>query len=324
MARRSSPGRLDLIVSRSQDGLRLLDVLIGIAKWPPDEVVAMVKSGRVWVGGKRVQAPGRLVASGQRIVIQPAPSRPALDVDLRGRILHLDEHVVVLDKPAGMPSVPTPGTDQGVVTTELARTMGWPDLPIPVHRLDRDTSGVMVLARDRRTARVLQDLQMDGRVRRWYLAITVGRPKSNEGLWRWPIRRAPKQTGRFEIHSKGKHAETRFRVEGPLSEASDGSSDASDGSDPGLWLVKCVLVTGRTHQIRLHASQAGCPIFVDRWYGGPMFKRGPIGRLRIGAGFLPERIGGLYLHSTGWSISDGPIRLDMVQPPDWESLFERK
>ena len=60
------------------------------------------------------------------------------------------------------------------------------------------------------------------------------------------------------------------------------------------------------------------------WYGGPMFKRGPIGRLRIGAGFLPERIGGLYLHSTGWSISDGPIRLDMVQTPDWESLFERK
>jgi len=317
MARRSSKGRLDLIVTRAQDGFRLVDVLIGVARWPSDEVSVIVESGRVWVAGKRVQDPGRFVSSGQRIVIHPAPARQAVGVDLRGRILHMDEHVVVLDKPAGMPSVPSPATDQGVVTTELARTMGWHDRPIPVHRLDRDTSGVMVLARDRQTARTLQDLQMEGKVHRWYLAICMGRPESDEGLWRWPISRDPKRTGRFQIHSKGKHAETRFQVKGSLS--GSGSVFVSD-----LWLVEFVLVTGRTHQIRLHASRAGCPVFADRWYGGPALRRGSKDVKGVDAGLLPNRVGGLYLHSTGWSISDDRIRLDVVQSPDWESLFRRR
>lgn len=171
------------------------------------------------------------------------------------RIVFLDEHIVVVDKPAGMPSVParTP-LDPPSVVERLATGLGAVEA---VHRLDRDTSGLLALARTPR-ARAALGRAFEGRhVRKAYLAVVAGRLPADGGAIHLPLAADPDRPPRQRVDPiLGRRAESRWRR----------LADAVDGTRR-LTLVALEPVTGRSHQLRAHLAWLGAPIAGDRLYG---------------------------------------------------------
>lgn len=167
-------------------------------------------------------------------------------------ILLEDEDVIVVDKPAGLLSVA--GRDGGTSLRDvLAKQLG-DDFPLLlVHRLDRETSGVLLLARSTDAQRELSTQFQQRTVSKQYLALVQGSPDVDSGLILAPIGEHPKISGKMVItQKKGRPAETRFRVVERLG---------------GITLVRCEPRTGRQHQIRVHLALANLPLLVDELYG---------------------------------------------------------
>lgn len=172
------------------------------------------------------------------------------------RIVFADADLVVVDKPAGMPSVParTP-LDPPAVAARLLGEFG----PLEaVHRLDRDTSGLLILARTRAARAALGRRFESGDVVKRYLAVVVGRPPNDRGELHLPLAADPTGPPRQRIDLLlGKRAATRWHLVTTTPEA------------PGaMSLIAVEPLTGRSHQIRVHLTWLGCPIVGDRLYGG--------------------------------------------------------
>jgi len=174
---------------------------------------------------------------------------------LQARVLHRDGLMLVLDKPAGLPVHPGSGGGPNLEGYFDALRYGLPRPPGLAHRLDRDTSGCLVLGRHRKALARLGRLFAAGRVEKVYWAVVAGAPAEREGTvdlalakigpaWRWHMRAAP----------DGQAAVTDYRVLG--------------GAEGLSWL-EFRPRTGRTHQIRVHAQALGCPLVGDRHYGDP-------------------------------------------------------
>ena len=174
------------------------------------------------------------------------------------RILFLDEHVVVVDKPAGMPSVParTPHDPPDVATVLAAGELADGPRPEAVHRLDRDTSGVLILARTARARAMLGRAFEAGVVRKSYRAFLAGRLPGLEGVVHLPL--APDAA-----------APPRQRVDPIVGRAATSRWGVVDGEGlpAGVTAVDLVPVTGRSHQLRVHMAWLGCPVLGDRLYG---------------------------------------------------------
>ena len=215
-----------------------------------------IAAGRVLVDGATVRASARPRA-GARVELHPAPPPPseAVPEDIPLELLHVDDALAVLNKPAGLVVHPAPGHPQGTLVNALRFHLdvreGDPQRPGIVHRLDRDTSGVMVVARSEaaREGLIAQFKRHD--IERSYLAIALGHPAAQriETLHgRHPVDRK-----RFTARvAEGKRAVTELAVLERLHGAS---------------LVRCTLETGRTHQIRVHLSELGHPLLADALYG---------------------------------------------------------
>jgi 23S rRNA pseudouridine1911/1915/1917 synthase len=173
------------------------------------------------------------------------------------RIAFEDEHLLVVDKPAGKVVHPGAGVAEGTLVQELAgKLAGGPDLERPgvVHRLDRDTSGLLVLARSEPVHAALQEAIRKREVEREYLALVVGRPGSRSGTIDAPIGRdRANRTVMSTRTDKPRRAVTHFEVVEELA---------------GRSLLRVKLETGRTHQIRAHMLAIGHPVCGDRVYGG--------------------------------------------------------
>jgi tRNA pseudouridine32 synthase/23S rRNA pseudouridine746 synthase len=172
-------------------------------------------------------------------------------------IVFADAAIVVVDKPSGMPSVParTP-LDPPAVAVRLAAAFG----PLEaVHRLDRDTSGLLVLARSR-AARATLGIAFERRlVTKRYLAVVAGRPPEAQGTIELPLAPDPDRPPRHRVDRlHGKQATTRWRL---LAAIEEGDAPTS--------LLAIEPLTGRSHQIRVHLAAVGCPIVGDRLYGAP-------------------------------------------------------
>lgn len=176
--------------------------------------------------------------------------------EIVSRILHRDGLVLVLDKPAGLPVHPGPGGGETLARHLDALRFGLRWRPELAHRLDRDTSGCLVLGRHPKALRMLAALFEEGRVEKTYVALVAPAPAAEAGeidLPLAPLR--PDTPWRMRVDPDGKPSLTRWRV---LARAADGSRA----------LLALEPVTGRTHQLRVHCAGAGFPIVGDAIYGG--------------------------------------------------------
>ena len=191
---------------------------------------------------------------------KPLPSRrpdlkPGLGADeIRARVLYRDQMVLVIDKPAGLAVHAGPGGGANIEDSFAALSFNHPRPPALAHRLDRDTSGCLVLGRHRKALRKLGRLFASGRVEKIYWAVTIGRPAAAEGSIEMAMRKkSDKANGwQMEIHPQGISAVTDYRVL---------------ASKDGLSWLELRPRTGRTHQVRIHCAALGCPVLGDPVYG---------------------------------------------------------
>ncbi|MCC7271318.1 MAG: RluA family pseudouridine synthase [Alphaproteobacteria bacterium] len=230
----------------------------------------LLRTGQVRVDGKRATA-GLRLATGQAVRVPPLGAAPPPDPDgqrplsqrdtafMRDLVLHRDDALLILDKPAGLAVQGGTGTGRHLDGMLDALRFGYDERPRLVHRLDRDTSGVLVVARTAAAARFLGEAFRGKEVRKTYWALVVGGPKPRRGKIDSPI--AKRQTAKgermveVEDDDDGQRAVTWYTtVESAAGKAS--------------WLA-LMPVTGRTHQLRVHCSQVlGTPILGDAKYGG--------------------------------------------------------
>ncbi len=261
----------------SEDGGRRLDSTAAkrLPRLSRTEVARWVEAGFVLIDG-RVRRPGYRCRAGQTVRIagpaagaprfRPPGEREPLDPEpVPLKILHEDEHLVVLDKPPGIVVHPGPGHPGGSLANGLLHrypemsAVGPPGRPGLVHRLDRGTSGVLVAARTETARRRLAESFARRQVEKRYLALVLGR---FPGLRRMaePIGRDPRNSQRYRI--RGKNAREALSEARPLEEL------------PLSTLVALSLGTGRTHQARVHLAGAGFPIAGDAMYGPSAPRRG--------------------------------------------------
>jgi 23S rRNA pseudouridine1911/1915/1917 synthase len=212
---------------------------------------AVIDLGGVFVDRARVKVAGRIVRAGQTIEVNVGGAIRAAEgepVDVEPRIVHVDDSVIVVDKPAGMVTAPTPESDRGDLLDRLGRAYGEVYL---VHRIDLPTSGLLVFARTRDANKQLGDALVRHDVDREYRAVAIGDVAA--------------QT--IDRPIGGKRAVTHIAVVERL--GSTASADAGPaGPGPVATLVSACLETGRTHQIRIHLAGIGHPVAGDRTHGG--------------------------------------------------------
>jgi 23S rRNA pseudouridine1911/1915/1917 synthase len=202
------------------------------------------------------------VAEGDEIEVDVGPDAGPIvvaDPSVPVPVVHEDDDVVIVDKPPGLVVHPGAGHASGTLVhgllaryPELAQ-VGEPDRPGIVHRLDRDTSGLLVVARSERARVALVRALAAHEVEREYLALVRGLPEADTGMVDAPIGRSNRAPTRMAVSARGKQARTRYTVEGRW-------------DDPGVALVRCRLETGRTHQIRVHLAAIGHPVVGDETY----------------------------------------------------------
>jgi 23S rRNA pseudouridine1911/1915/1917 synthase len=213
----------------------------------------------VLVDGQR-EAKSHRLSGGEEVEFEPperaAPGLAAEEMELR--IAYEDEHLVVVDKPAGLVVHPAPGHATGTLVHGLLAhdvAGGDADRPGIVHRLDRDTSGLMVVARSEEAHRRLQELVRKREVERHYRALVVGRPRSRSGRIEAPIGRDRRDPLRRSLDTDApREAVTHFEVVELF---------------PHHTLLDVKLETGRTHQIRVHLAAIDLPVAGDAMYGRP-------------------------------------------------------
>lgn len=249
------------------DGERVDRVVALVTGLSRSEATAAVADGLVLLDGEVVTSGKARVRLGQEIAIEGDPQpRPAVvptaEGDVPITVVHADDDVIVIDKHEGLVVHPGAGVEHGTVVhgllaryPELA-AVGDPTRPGIVHRLDRGTSGLLVVARSERAYRSLTAQLASRQAGRRYLAITCGAPEAATGLIDAPLGRSDRDRTRMAVRAEGRAARTRFEV---LERFSHPLPSAL------LW---CSLETGRTHQIRVHLAAVGFPVLGDVRYGG--------------------------------------------------------
>lgn len=237
------------------------------------EAQRLIAAGRVQVDGT-ARAKRHLVATGQRIVVAPAPDEAGEEPsreEVPFRIVHDDEQLLVIDKPAGVVVHPGAGHAGPTLAGALRGVAaGGPDPERAgiVHRLDRDTSGLLVVARSEEVHGALQAMIRAREVEREYVALVEGRPDAVSGTIDAPLGRdRGRRTLMSTVTDRPREARTHFRIAEAL---------------PRTTLLRVRLETGRTHQIRAHLAAIGHPICGDPQYGG----RGSGARLGLTRQFL--------------------------------------
>ena len=263
-----------MTVGTLQNGLRL-DRALGelFPEHSRSYLANLVAEGRVRIAGKTAIKPSVRVETGQELEIEVPDAAPSTiaSQDLPLRVLHQDEDIVVIDKPAGLVVHPAAGHRDGTLVNALLfhvqdlSGVGGEIRPGIVHRLDKNTSGVMVIAKhDEAHRRLTADWNTD-RVRKEYVALVYGTPDPERGTIDAPIGRDPRDRKRMAVVANGRRAITDYAVTERLRSVS---------------LVRCRLRTGRTHQIRVHMKHIGHPIVGDPVYSGPQWRGIPDKRVQ--------------------------------------------
>ncbi|MFI5178646.1 MAG: RluA family pseudouridine synthase [Vicinamibacterales bacterium] len=224
-------------------------------------VQKLIEEGRVTIAGQRAKPSLRLDA-GQRVTVDVPPPVDGVAVaeDIALDIIYEDSDMLVVNKPPGMTVHPSPGhTSKTLVNAILSHChdlsgIGGVLRPGIVHRLDRDTSGVIVVAKNDAAHNALAKQLKERSVEKTYVALVEGTPKPPEGVIDAPIARDPRNRQRMAVVDRGRESTTAYKLIERFS---------------GMSLVEARPRTGRTHQIRVHLAAIGHPIIGDRVYGKP-------------------------------------------------------
>ena len=269
---RQAPAASHLTVSGDGDGQRLDNHLVRVLKGVPRAWIwRVIRTGEVRLNGRRVAAHARLSAGDDiRIppVRRPDPVAPPAEGlarrSLEGlTILHEDPAWLILDKPAGLAVHGGSGVAAGLIERLRASRPAEPFLEL-AHRIDRETSGLLIVARSRKALLSLHRQFAEGAPRKHYRALVAGRwGRSGTTALRFPLERLESANGdrRVRVAAGGAPAETRVTLLSHL------AGDPGRGQPAWFSLLDCELLTGRTHQIRVHLSHSGFPIIGDPKYG---------------------------------------------------------
>ncbi len=254
--------RRELIVPEGEGGERL-DHFVArmVGELTRSAAQRLIEAGLVTVSGSAAK-PALKLREGEHVVVSIPPPEPAEaePEDIPLEILHEDSDLVVVNKPAGMVVHPGAGNPRGTLVNALLSHchdlsgVGGELRPGIVHRIDKDTSGALVVAKNDRTHLALAHQFKEHTVKRVYLALVFGSPKADKGRIESTIGRHPSERTKMSGKARhGKHAVTHWQAVRRY---------------PGLTLLRLKLETGRTHQIRVHLSEAGHPLVGDQVYGG--------------------------------------------------------
>ncbi len=285
------PSRETLNVAGEQAGERLDRVLAAGTALSRTRLKALIQDGAVTVGPRTIRDPGYRVNAGDILAVLVPPAAPAepMGEAIALNVVYEDDDLIVIDKPAGLVVPPAAGHASGTLVNALIAHcgnslsgIGGVKRPGIVHRLDKDTTGLMVVAKNdaahRSLAAQFADHGRTGALKRGYLALVWGVPDRPKGSIDAPIERHPRARDKMAVRDGGREAVTHWQ----LLERYDGA----DGR-PVASLLACRLETGRTHQIRVHMAHIGHPLLGDDAYG-PGFKTkathlSPVGRDALAA-----------------------------------------
>ena len=253
----------DLVVPDALAGERVDRAVALLTGWARSDVQRLLEDGSILVDGDTV-AKSRRLETGEVIELldEPrVPGPPVADPSIAVDVRHEDADVLVVSKPAGLVVHPGAGRPDGtMVNALLARypelaAVGDPERPGIVHRLDRDTSGLLVVARTPRAHDTLVQMMAEHEVERRYVALVWGHPDAPRGVIDAPIGRSVRRRTRMAVREGGRSARTAYSV-------------VESFDEPSVALLECTLETGRTHQIRVHLQAIGHPVVGDPTYGG--------------------------------------------------------
>lgn len=311
-----------LAVGSGEAGPRLDAWLADRLSLSRTRIQKLIGEGRIRVrplaGEWRVPRKSEAAEEGSEVeVVVPPPEPTALEAeDLPLKVVYQDAHLAVVDKAAGMVVHPAPGHRTGTLVNALLHHIddlsgvGGRLRPGIVHRLDRDTSGLLVVAKTDAAHRALSDALRRREVRRIYRAATWGHLDASPLTIDRPLGRDPRDRKRRAVVPDGRRAVTRVRVAERW---------------PAAELLDVALETGRTHQIRVHLASLGHPVVGDETYGAG-WERGMSGPVRGWARAFAARVPRQFLHAARLSF-DHPatgerMRFESPLPPDLEAAAE--
>jgi 23S rRNA pseudouridine1911/1915/1917 synthase len=325
----SGSRRMELVVVAAADGMRLDAWLAGaIEHLGRNHAKRLIQGGHVAIGGRTIVEPKRPVKPGEAIVVDVPPAAKA---EPEGEaiplaIVYEDDVLIVIDKPAGLVVHPAAGNHTGTLVNALIAHcgatlsgIGGVARPGIVHRLDKDTTGLMVVAKTDRAHRGLAaqfaDHGRTGPLERGYLALVWGAPSRPQGTVDAPLGRSTRNREKIEIRrTGGREAITHYRVEEKYGPA----------ERPLAALVECQLETGRTHQIRVHLASLGHPVVGDRAYGSGFATKTALlpEPARALAAAFPRQALHAFLLGFEHPVTGEEMRFEAPLPADMEELVE--
>src|SRR3984885_12422708 len=284
----SSVTQKSFVVAEPEAGERLDRVLARhVAELSRSRLKALIEAGAVTLDGHTIRDANHRVNSGSAIDVDvppPEPAKPAAEA-IPLRVIYEDDDIIVIDKPRNLVVHPATGNWTGTLVNALIAHcaaslsgIGGERRPGIVHRLDKDTTGVMVVAKNARAHQALAAQfadhgKTDEAFERSYLALVWGAPDRPHGVVDKPIDRHPKSRDRMAVRQGGREAVTHWQVleryAGKPGARRIGRAGKPEKPEPPVaGLLACRLETGRTHQIRVHLASIGHPVMGDQVYGG--------------------------------------------------------
>jgi 23S rRNA pseudouridine1911/1915/1917 synthase len=321
---------VELIVSKADAGSRLDTYIAGaVASLSRSRAKAPIEEGHVSIGAATIVEAKRAVKSGEQLTIVLPPAAPAIPgpESIPLSVVYEDDDLIVIDKPAGLVVHPAAGNQTGTLVNALIAHcgdslsgIGGVARPGIVHRLDKDTTGLIVIAKTDRAHRGLSEQFADhgreGPLERGYKALVWGAPAVSEGTIDAPIDRSKTNREKMQVvKTGGRHAITHYRVARKY-----GPKD----KDPLAALVECRLETGRTHQIRVHLAAIGHPLIGDRTYGSGFLTKSATlpGPARNLAADFPRQALHAFLLGFAHPASHEEMHFESPLPKDMKSLAD--
>jgi 23S rRNA pseudouridine1911/1915/1917 synthase len=304
----------EFVVPEELEGTRLDRCLAELnPDWTRSRARKLIDNGDVLLNEASAKA-STTVHAGDTVVVDEPPPSPLEVVaeDIPLDVVYEDHDLLVINKPAGLVIHPAAGNPTGTLVNALLHHcrdlsgIGGVERPGIVHRLDKDTSGIMVVAKSDRAHLGLSIAFRRHTIRKTYFAVCYGNPEPTDGIVEAPIARHPRNRQEMAVVREGRPARTRYQVEQEFA---------------GISVVNCHPVTGRTHQIRVHMAHIGHAIVGDPLYSGRQWRNLADPRIQSACRSFPRQA--LHARRLAFEhpVSKEAVEFEAPLPPDLEELL---